>query len=111
MQCSSDEGEHAGGDLPCLDLPDDIGLKIRDQLGGVRIATIRAVPQMLKQPLQEKQISDGKRLIVAARRHVQNSACKSGKYFAWRALAVLIELGTKRGWPALRDRPRDPSRM
>src|SRR5215472_7223351 len=45
-----------------LDLGDDIGLKVRDQSGGVRIAPVGAVGQMLKQPLQKKQITDGKRL-------------------------------------------------
>src|SRR5262245_17469887 len=66
---------------------------------------------MLEQPLQEKQISDGKHLIVAGRRHVQGSACESGKYFAWKAFAVLIEFSAERWRPALCDRTRDPSRM
>jgi hypothetical protein len=111
MQCSSDQGEHAAVDLPCLDLPDDIGLKIRDQLGGIRIAPISAVTQALKQLLQEKQISDGKRLIVAGRRHVPGSACESGKYFAWSAFAVSLEFSAEWWRLALRDGARDPSRM
>src|SRR5215475_11192709 len=66
---------------------------------------------MLKLPLQEKQISDGKRLIVASRRHVQSSACESGKYFAWKAFTISIEFGVERWRPALCDCTRDPSRM
>src|SRR5215471_6314237 len=66
---------------------------------------------MLKQPLLEKQISDGKRLIVASRRNVQGSACESGKYFAWKAFAVSIEFGAERWRSALCDYTRDPSRM
>ncbi len=95
MQCSSDKGEHASVDEPCLGLPDDIRLKLRDQLGGVRIALISAVAQVLKQLLQEKQISDGKRLIVAGRGHVPGSACESRKYFAWRAYAVSLEFSAE----------------
>jgi hypothetical protein len=95
MQCSSDKGEHASVDEPCLDLPDDIGLKIRDQFGGVRIAPIGAITQVLKQLLQEKQISYRKRLIVAGRGHVPGSACESRKYFAWRAFAVSLEFSAE----------------
>jgi len=89
-----------------LDLGDDIGLKVRDQSGGVRIAPVGAVGQMLKQPLQKKQITDGKRLIVAARRHVASRACKCGEHFARRGFTTLIQVVTK--WAAgLADRNRD----
>ncbi len=64
VQGSSHEGEHAPVDVSGLDLRDDVGLKIRDQLGRVRIAPIGAVTQMLEQPLQQKQITDRKRLIL-----------------------------------------------
>jgi hypothetical protein len=43
----------------------DFGLKICNQLCGVRIAPIGAIPQVLEQLLQDKQITDGKRLILA----------------------------------------------
>src|SRR5712691_10192816 len=66
---------------------------------------------MLEQPLQQKQITDGKRLILAGRRHVASRARESGKDFARGAFAVPIEIGVERGRPALGDRVRDPSRM
>jgi hypothetical protein len=43
VQGSSHDGEHAPVDVSSLDLRDDVGLKIRDQLGRVRIALIGAV--------------------------------------------------------------------
>ena len=43
VQRSSHEGEHAPVDVFGLDLRDDVGLKIRDQLGRVRVALIGAV--------------------------------------------------------------------
>ena len=98
-------------DVPGLDLRDDIGLKIRDQPGRVRIAAIRAITQMLEQPLQEKQITEGERLILAGRRHVASRAREGGKDFARGAFAVPIEVGAERGRPTLGDRMRDPSRM
>src|SRR2546425_5997526 len=66
---------------------------------------------MLEQPLQQKQITDRKRLILAGRRHVASRARESGKDFAWGAFAVPIEGGAKWGWSTLGDRLRDPSRM
>src|ERR1700676_3365577 len=66
---------------------------------------------MLKQPLQQKQITDGKRLVLAGRRHVVSQARESGKDFAWGAFAVPIEGGVERGRTTLGDRLRDPSRM
>jgi hypothetical protein len=66
---------------------------------------------MLQQPLQQKQITNGKRLILAGRRHVASRARESGKDFAWGAFAVPIESGVERGRSPLGDRLRDPSRM
>ena len=66
---------------------------------------------MFKQPLQQKQITDGKRLVLADRKHVVSQARESGKDFAWGALAVPIEGGVERGRTTLGDRLRDPSRM
>jgi hypothetical protein len=43
VQRSSHEDEHAPVDVTRLDPRDDVGLKFRDQLGGVRIAPIGAV--------------------------------------------------------------------
>ena len=43
VQRSSHKGEHAPVDVSCLDPRNDIGLKLRNQLGSVRIASIGAV--------------------------------------------------------------------
>ena len=110
MQRSSHQGEHARL-TSRLGLRDYFGLKIRDEPGGVRIASIGAVPQMLEHPLQEKQITDGERLILAGRRHVASRASESGEDLAWRVFAVPIEVLAERGRSALGDRARDPSRM
>ena len=61
---------------------DDVGLKIRDQLGRIRIAAIGAITQMLEQPLQQKQITDAEHLVLAGRRHVPGRARESCKDFA-----------------------------
>src|SRR6266853_417397 len=66
---------------------------------------------MLKQPLEQKQINDRKRLILAGRRHVASRARESGKDYAWGAFAVPIEGIVERGRSTLGDRLRDPSRM
>jgi hypothetical protein len=66
---------------------------------------------MLQQPLQQKQITDRKRLIVTGRRHVASRARESGKNFAWGAFAVPLEGIIEWGRPPLGDRLRDPSRM
>src|SRR6266851_6467359 len=66
---------------------------------------------MLEQPLQQKQITNGKRLILADWRHVASRARESGKDFAWGAFAVPIEGGIEWGRTTLRDHFRDPSRM
>jgi plasmid maintenance system killer protein len=55
MQRSSHKGKHAPVDVSGLDLRDDVGLKIRDQLVCVRVAAIDAITQMLEQPLEQKQ--------------------------------------------------------
>ena len=111
MQGSSHKGKHTAVDVPGLDLRDDVGLKIRDQFGCVRVAAVGAVTQMLEQPLQQKQITDGKWLILAGRRHVASRARKGSKDFAWRAFAVPIEGIIERGRSTLGDRLRNPSRM
>jgi hypothetical protein len=43
MQHSSHKGKHAPVDVSGLDLRDDVGLKIRDQFGCVRVAAIGAI--------------------------------------------------------------------
>jgi hypothetical protein len=43
MQGSSHKGKHAAVDVSGLDLRDDVGLKIRDQFGCVRVAAIGAI--------------------------------------------------------------------
>ena len=111
MQHPSHEGEHALVDVSRLELRDDVGLKIRDQLGCVRISPIGAITQMFEQALQQKQITDGKRLVLARRRHVPSCARESGKDFVRAAFAVPIEVGVERRRAALGDCTRDPSRM
>jgi hypothetical protein len=66
---------------------------------------------MLEQPLQKKQVPDGKRLIVAARGHMASCARECGKNFVRRAFAVPVQVLSNRGRPAFADRNRDPSRM
>ena len=43
VQGSSHEGEHAPIDVSGLNLRDDVGLKIRDQFGCVRVAAIGTI--------------------------------------------------------------------
>src|SRR5580700_3215950 len=62
---------------------------------------------MLQQSLQQKQITNGKRLVLAARRHMASRARESGKDFARRAFAVPIQGGVERGRTPLCDRLRD----
>ena len=111
VQDSSHQGEHAPVGVSGLDLRNDVGLKIRDQFGCVHVAPIGAVAQMLEQPLQQKQITDGKRLILAGRRHVANQTRESGKDFVGGAFAVPIERIIERRRSTLGDRLRNPSRM
>src|SRR4029450_308716 len=97
--------------LPRLYSRGDIGLKIRDPTGRVRVPAVGAVAQALKQLLQQKQITEGKRLIVAAWRHVASNALKGDKDVARGAFEVLIELRRERRRPALGDRSCNASRM
>lgn len=57
----------------------DISLKIRDQTGRVRVSAVGAVAQALQQLLQQTQITEGKRFIVAPWRHVASNALKGDK--------------------------------
>ena len=111
MQRPSHEGEHAAVDMSRLDLRDDVGLKIRNQLACVGVAPVGAITQMFEQALQQKQIADRKRLVLAGRRHVPSCARESGKYFVRAGFAVPIEVGAERRRAALGDRTRDPSRI
>jgi hypothetical protein len=43
VQGSSNKGKHADVDVSGLDLRDDVGLKIRDQFGCVRVVVIDAI--------------------------------------------------------------------
>src|SRR5262249_38665614 len=98
--------EHPHVDMSRLDLGDDIGLKVRDQSGGVRIAPVGAVGQMLKQPLQKKLITDGKRLHRCCAEACGKPRLKCGEHFARRGFATLIQVVAK--WAAgLADRNRD----
>ena len=111
VQCPSHQGEHARIDVSRFGARGDFGLKICNQLCGVRIAPIGAIPQVLEQLLQDKQITDCKRLILAGRRHVASSAREGGKNLSRGALAVSIEVGAERRRPALGNSDRDPSRI
>jgi hypothetical protein len=97
VQGSSHKGKHAAVDVSGLDLRGDLGPKIRDQFGHVHVAPIGAIAQMLARPLQQKQITDRKRLIPAGRRYVASRAREGGKDFAWGAFAVPIEGIIERG--------------
>ena len=68
----------------------DLGLKIRNQVGGVGIAVIGSVAQTLKQPLEEKQIAEGKGFVAARWRHVSGGALERGQHFVRRAFKVRI---------------------
>src|SRR6266566_5163001 len=65
---------------------------------------------MLEEPLQEKQITEGERLVLAGRRHVANHALESGKDIVRGAFEIQIEIGRECGPPALGNRGRDSSR-
>ena len=79
MQRPSHVGEYPSINMSRLYLRGDISLKIRDQTGGVRVPAVGAVAQALEQLLQQKQITKGKRLIIASWRHVASDALESDK--------------------------------
>ena len=81
----------------------DLSLKIRDQTCRIRVATVGAIAQMLKKPLQQKQIAKGKRLILARWRHVASHALEGGKDFVRRAFQIQVEIGCECGPPPLGD--------
>jgi hypothetical protein len=63
VQGTSYEGEHAPINVPRLNPRGDLSLKVRDQTGSIRIATVGAIPQTLKQLLQDKQVTEGQLLV------------------------------------------------
>src|SRR5262249_53532250 len=79
MPPPSHVGEYPSINMSRLYLRGDISLKIRDQTGGVRVPAVGAVAQALEQLLQQKQITKGKRLIIASWRHVASDALESDK--------------------------------
>src|SRR5262249_40501372 len=97
MQCPSHVGEHAPIDMSCLDSRSDISLKIRDQTGRVGVPAVGAVAQALQQLLQQKQITEGKRFIVAPWRHVASNALEGDKDLARGAFEVQNETRGERG--------------
>ena len=70
----------------------DISLKIRNQTGRIRVPAVGAIAQALQQLLQQKQITKGKRFIVAPWRHVASNALKGDKDLARGAFEVQIDL-------------------
>src|SRR5437016_8004595 len=111
MQCPSHVGEHAPINMSRLDSRSDISLKIRDQTGRVRVPAVGAVAQALQQLLQQKQITEGERFIVAPWRHVASGALKGDKDLARGAFEVQIEIRRERRRPALGDCSRNASRI
>src|SRR5207248_4408899 len=85
--------------------------KIRDQTGRVGVPAVGAVAQALQQLLQQKQITKGKRFIVASWRHVASNALEGDKDLARGAFEVQIEIRRERRRPALGDCSRNASRM
>src|SRR5260221_12984852 len=98
MQPPSHVGEHLSINMSRLYSRGDISLKIRDQTGGVRVPAVGAAAQVLEQLLQQKQITKGKRLIVAAWRHVASDALEADKNLVRSAFAVLTELRSEPRW-------------
>src|SRR5919108_5533778 len=101
MQRASDAGEHVPINMSRLDSRSDISLKIRDQAGRIRVPAVCAVAQALQQLLQQKQITEGKRFIVASRRHVASDALQGDKDLVRGAFEVQIEIRRERRRPAL----------
>src|SRR5260370_16530889 len=79
MRCPPHLGDPAPIDMSRLDSRSDISLKIRDQTGRVRVPAVGAVAQALQQLLQQKQITEGERFIVAPWRHVARGPLKGDK--------------------------------
>src|SRR5258708_37571677 len=92
MQRPSHVGERLPINMPRLYSRGDISLKIRDQKGGIRVPAVGAVEQALQQLLKQKQITKGKRLIVAAWRHVASDDLERDKDVARGAFEIVIEL-------------------
>jgi hypothetical protein len=111
VQRPSHVGEHLSINMSRLYSRGDISLKIRDQTGGIRVPAVGAVAQVLEQLLQQKQITKGKRLIVAAWRHVASDALEGDKDLARGAFEVLIELRRERRRPAFGNCSRNASRV
>src|SRR5215510_11121053 len=109
MQCPRYVGEHRPVDMSRSSLVCDLGLKFRDQLGSVRVTTVSAIAQPLKQPPQEKQIAEGKTCVLARRRHVAGCTLEGGKDFLGKIFKVQIDIRRERRRPPLGDRERDPS--
>src|SRR5262249_11491432 len=111
MQRPSHVGEYPSINMSRLYLRGDISLKIRDQTGGVRVPAVGAVAQALEQLLQQKQITKGKRLIIASWRHVASDALESDKDLARGAFEVPIKFRRERRRPAFGDCSRNASRV
>ena len=111
MQRPCHIGEHLSIKMSRLYSRCDISLKIRNQTGSVRVPAVGAVAQALQQLLQQKQITEGKRFIVAPWRHVASNALKGDKDLARGAFEVQIEIRRERRRPALDDCSRNASRM
>src|SRR5262249_21609177 len=111
MQRPSHIGEHLSIKMSRLYSRCDISLKIRNQTGSVRVPAVGAVARALQQLLQQKQITEGKRFIVAPWRHVASDALKGDKDLARGAFEVQIEIRRERRRPALGDCSRNASRM
>src|SRR5262249_32030373 len=71
----------------------DLGLEIGDQSAGFEESAIGAVAQALEQRLEEKQITEGQRLVFPSGRHVKRRSLQCGENFAWRLFEILIEIG------------------
>ncbi|WP_454620411.1 hypothetical protein [Bradyrhizobium cenepequi] len=111
MQRARHISEHMSVNLsrfrPCTNLC----LESCNQLGGVGVAAVGSVSDMLEQCLQQKEIAKGKGLFLTFGRHVASGAVEGGKDFVRRFFQVVIEIGRERGRPALGDRGRDLPRM
>ncbi|GIK82539.1 MAG: hypothetical protein BroJett024_36440 [Alphaproteobacteria bacterium] len=66
---------------------------------------------MLEQSLQQKQITEGERLVFAGRRHVASRAGEGGEDLARGAVAIPVEVAADLGRAAFGDRARDSYRM